>query len=121
LAAFASGLLEARLLEGPGREETLKLCSACHEIERSVSLRQDRDGRKITINKMISLGAEGSEQELAMALDYLSTHYAAAAVPRLNVNRAKAIDLESRLSLRRSQPPSSSTEPAAGRFGRSRT
>jgi competence protein ComEA len=93
----------AQLPEGPGREETQKLCSDCHELARSVSLRQDRDGWKTTINKMTSLGAQGTEQEFAAVLDYLSTHFAAEALPRLNVNQAKAIDFESRLSLRRSQ------------------
>jgi competence protein ComEA len=93
----------AQLPEGRGRAETQKLCSECHELARSVSLRQDRDGWKTTINKMTSLGAQGTEQEFAAVLDYLSTHFAAEALPRLNVNKAKAIDFESRLSLRRSQ------------------
>ncbi len=93
----------AQMPEGAGRAETEKLCSECHELARSVSLRQDRDGWKTTINKMTSLGAQGTEQEFAAVLDYLSTHFAAEALPRLNVNKAKAIDFESRLSLRRSQ------------------
>jgi competence protein ComEA len=36
-------------------------------------------------------------------LDYLSKHYPAGEVPPINVNEASAIELESRLSLRRSQ------------------
>ena len=99
----ATNTLWGQLPDGPGRQETEKLCSSCHELARSVSLRQDRDGWKTTINKMISLGAQGSEQELATVLEYLSTHYAAEALPPLNVNKAKAIDFETRLSLRRSQ------------------
>jgi competence protein ComEA len=97
------GLLCAQLPEGPGREETEKLCSGCHELARSISLRQNRDGWKATINRMIGLGATGSEEEFSAALDYLSTHYPAQALPPLNVNTAKAIDFETRLSLRRSQ------------------
>jgi competence protein ComEA len=89
--------------DGLGRQETEKICSDCHELARSVSLRQDRDGWKTTINKMISLGAQGSEQEFAAVLEYLSSHYAAEALPPLNVNKAGAIDFETRLSLRRSQ------------------
>jgi|HubBroStandDraft_5_1064220.scaffolds.fasta_scaffold15133_4 competence protein ComEA len=88
---------------GPGREETQRVCSGCHEVERSISLRQDREGWKATINKMVSLGAEGSEQEFSSALDYLSQNYPAEAIPRLNVNTARAIDFESRLTLRRSE------------------
>jgi competence protein ComEA len=100
---LTTGSVWAQMPDGPGREEVQKLCSDCHELARSVSLRQDRDGWKTTINKMISLGAQGMEQEFAAALDYLSSQYPAEAMPRLNVNKAKAIDIESRLSLRRSQ------------------
>jgi len=97
------GLLGAQLPEGAGRKETERLCSGCHELARSVSLRQNRDGWKATINKMLGLGAKGTEQEVSAALDYLSAHYPAQALPPLNVNTAKAIDLEARLSLRRSE------------------
>ena len=100
---LASGPLLAQLPEGPGREQTQKLCSDCHELERSISLRQDRDGWKATINKMISLGAQGTEEEFSAALDYLSRNYSAQTLPLLNVNTAKAIDFETRLSLRRSE------------------
>jgi competence protein ComEA len=99
----ATNTLWGQLPDGSGRQETEKLCSDCHELARSVSLRQDRDGWKTTINKMISLGAQGSKQEFAAVLEYLSSHYAAEALPPLNVNTAKAIDFETRLSLRRSQ------------------
>jgi competence protein ComEA len=105
LLALGAGanFLWGQLPDGPGRQETEKLCSNCHELARSVSLREDRDGWKTTINKMISLGAQGSEQEFATVLEYLSAHFAAEALPPLNVNKAKAIDFEARLSLRRSQ------------------
>jgi len=80
-----------------------KICSSCHELERSVSLRQDRDGWKATINRMIGLGAQGTEQEFSAMLDYLAANYPATALPRLNVNTAPAIDFEARLSLKRSE------------------
>jgi competence protein ComEA len=92
-----------QMAEGPGREETEKMCSGCHEVERSISLRQDRDGWKTTINKMVSFGAQGTEREFAAILDYLSTNYPAETMPRLNVNTARAIEFESRLTLRRSE------------------
>ena len=76
---LASRPLLAQLPEGPGREQTQKLCSDCHELERSISLRQDRDGWKATLNKMISLGAQGSEEEFSAALEYLSRNYPAQA------------------------------------------
>src|SRR5579872_5324322 len=40
--AVAPAILNAQYRQGPGREEMQKICSGCHELERSVSLRQDR-------------------------------------------------------------------------------
>ena len=101
--ALVPGCLWAQVPDGPGREETRKMCSGCHDLARSISLRQDRDGCKATINKMLSLGAEGADQELSAVLDYLTANFPAQAMPRVNVNKATAIELESRLGLRRSQ------------------
>ena len=103
MLAFFAGSAWAQLPEGPGREETEKLCKQCHELERSVSLRQDRAGWQTTIDKMVSLGAQGTDKELEAVLDYLAKTYPGDEQPKLNVNKATAIELESRLSLRRSQ------------------
>ncbi|HTM50277.1 MAG TPA: helix-hairpin-helix domain-containing protein [Bryobacteraceae bacterium] len=103
LVGFISACLQAQMPDGPGRAETEKVCKNCHELARSVSLRQDRDGWQTTINKMVALGTKASDQELALILDYLSKNYPAGEIPPVNVNEAPAIELESRLSLRRSQ------------------
>ena len=95
--------LWAQLPEGPGRAETERLCQNCHELSRSVSRRQDRDGWQATLNKMVALGTKGTDQEFALILDYLSKNFPAEELPPVNVNKAPAIELESRLSLRRSQ------------------
>jgi competence protein ComEA len=101
LALGAAGAQQ--LPDGPGKAETVKLCSQCHEIERSVSLRQGREGWQATINKMVTMGAKGTDHEWTAVLDYLAKNYAAEEVPNLNVNQATAIELESRLSLKRSE------------------
>jgi competence protein ComEA len=93
----------AQLPDGPGKAETQKLCSQCHELERSISPRQDRAGWQGTMDKMINLGAKGTEKDFTVVLDYLAEHFPADDVPRLNVNKCRAIDLESTLSLRRSE------------------
>ncbi len=98
-----SANLWAQLPEGPGREETERLCRNCHELERSVSRRQDRDGWQDTINKMVAFGTKATDQEFALIIDYLTKHFPAEEIPQVNVNQAAAIELESRLSLRRSQ------------------
>jgi len=103
LLALMAGLASAQLPEGLGKQETQKICSQCHEVERSVSLRQDRDGWKATMNKMVSLGAQGTEEEFQLAFEYLVRNYPGQEVPKVNVNQATAIELESGLTLRRSQ------------------
>src|SRR4029079_17169695 len=93
----------AHMPDGPGKAETEKVCSQCHEVERSIAPRQDRAAWQSTIDKMVALGAKGTDKEFALVLDYLASHFPADAVPRLNVNKARAIELESALSLPRSQ------------------
>jgi competence protein ComEA len=103
LVVSISGAWAQELPDGPGRDETIKMCKQCHEVARSVSLRQDRDGWTTTMNKMVAYGMKGTPEEFAVVLDYLVKHFPAEAVPRVNVNKASAIELESGLTLRRSQ------------------
>ena len=101
--AFLAGGAWAQLPDGPGKAETERLCSQCHELARSISLRQDRAGWAATVDKMVSLGAKPTDKETEAVVDYLAAHFAAEEIPRINVNKARAIDLESGLTLRRSE------------------
>jgi competence protein ComEA len=103
LGLVGIALCAQEIPEGTGREETIKLCSQCHELARSISLRQDRDGWSTTMNKMVAFGMKGTPKDFALILDYLAKTYPAEDVPRVNVNTARAIELEAGLSLRRSQ------------------
>ncbi|MBI4903996.1 MAG: helix-hairpin-helix domain-containing protein [Acidobacteria bacterium] len=103
LAVIATTAAAQQLPDGPGRAEIEKMCKGCHEMARSISLRQDRDGWSSTMSKMTAFGMKATEQETNLALDYLAKHYPAGDVPPLNINKATAIQLESALSLRRSQ------------------
>ncbi len=96
-------LLSAQLPEGPGKEETMKHCRTCHEVARSISPRQDKDGWIGTMNKMVAFGMKTSDAEYAAILEYLAKHYPAEDVPRVNVNTASGPELESILNLKRSQ------------------
>ena len=95
--------LYAQLPDSPGRAETEKLCKQCHELARSVSLRQDRDGWNNTMTKMVAFGMKGTDSDFALVIDYLVKNFPAEEVPKVNVNKASAIELESGLTLRRSQ------------------
>ncbi|HYO84793.1 MAG TPA: helix-hairpin-helix domain-containing protein [Bryobacteraceae bacterium] len=104
LACVAVPALRGQELpEGHGRDETVKLCSQCHELARSISLRQDRDGWTTTISKMAAFGMKATPKDVNVVLDYLTKTYPAEEVPKVNINTARAIELEAGLSLRRSQ------------------
>ena len=102
LALFAA-LGQVQLPDGPGKEQTIRVCKDCHELERVVAPRLNRDGWKGTIDKMITLGAQGSDEDFDVILDYLAKNYPADELPKINVNKATAIELESALSLKRSE------------------
>ncbi len=98
-AAFSNA---QQLPDGPGKPETQKLCSQCHEISRSISVRQDRAGWQGVMSKMSTLGMKATDQELQSVFEYLVSHYPADEVPKLNINTAEAVDIESALTVRRS-------------------
>jgi len=103
VCAFLAGGAWAQLPDGPGKTETGRICSKCHELTTSISRRQDRAGWEVTVNKMVALGAELTDKETAAVLDYLAAHFPAEELSRINVNQASALDLESGLSFRRSE------------------
>ncbi|HTX38531.1 MAG TPA: helix-hairpin-helix domain-containing protein, partial [Bryobacteraceae bacterium] len=102
-ASWLAAAAWAQLPEGPGRAETQAICSQCHELARSISLRQDKAGWQATIDKMVTLGAKGSDKDFQLVVDYLAKNYPGEEMPPINVNEARAIDLESGLTLLRSQ------------------
>src|SRR5438552_3930012 len=101
--ALSAGSAWAQLPEGPGKDETKRICGKCHELERSVSVHQDEEGWLQTMDKMVSLGAKITDEEFGAILKYLAKNFPAEELPKLNVNKATAIELESRLTLTRSQ------------------
>lgn len=105
LVAFVclAGGAWAQLPDGPGKTETERICSKCHELATAISRRQDRAGWDATLNKMVALGADLTDKETVVILDYLAAHFPAEEISRINVNKASALDLESGLSFRRSE------------------
>ena len=100
---FLSTIAWPQLPDGPGKAEVQKLCVGCHELDRSISKRQDRDGWQTTLTKMTALGMKATDEEIRAMVEYLAKAYPADDLPPINMNKAKAIELESGLSLRRSQ------------------
>jgi competence protein ComEA len=101
--ATLAGAAWAQLPDGPGKAETEKICSQCHDLARSISQHQDRTGWETTVEKMVASGAKATDTEIEAVVNYLATHFAAETVPRINVNKARAIELEAGLRLKRSE------------------
>src|SRR5512145_2959675 len=57
------------LPDDPGKEELLKVCGACHQAERSASVRLTREGWEGVIGDMILRGAKGTDEEFGKILD----------------------------------------------------
>jgi len=87
----------------PGRDTTVKACSGCHEPERAASLHQDKDGWNATMSAMVGRGMSLSDADYTTVLNYLTAAFPAQAEKPLNINTAESIDIESALSLLRSQ------------------
>jgi competence protein ComEA len=93
----------AQLPDGPGKDEVVKVCGACHQAERSASVRLTREGWQEVIGDMIKRGAKGSDEEFAAVLDYLAKNFLGEAPRPLNINRATNIELESVAGLTRKE------------------
>jgi quinoprotein glucose dehydrogenase len=69
----------ANLPEGPGKAETVRVCGKCHTLDQAVSLRQGQAAWRETINKMVDLGAEGSDADFGAILNYLAKNFSGGA------------------------------------------
>jgi competence protein ComEA len=112
VSAAAAGLLTVasasaqQLPDGPGKAELLKVCGACHQPERSASVRLTREGWEGVIGDMILRGAKGTDEDFAAVLDYLSKHFLGDAPRPLNINKANNVELESVAGLTRKEAAS---------------
>jgi competence protein ComEA len=80
--------------DGPGKESLEKVCSSCHEIETIIATRRTRIGWQQMNEDMIGRGADGSEEEMAAIVSYLTRFFG-----KVNVNTAYAQELERTLDL----------------------
>ena len=78
-AALAASILPAQVVlpDGPGKAEVEKVCKGCHEVQRSVSKRQDKDAWAATLTKMVALGTKATDAEMTAILEYLVKNYPA--------------------------------------------
>jgi competence protein ComEA len=91
------------LPDGPGKVETQKLCTQCHELDKSIAPRQDKAGWQRTVEKMVAFGMTASDGDVTTVVEFLAKNYPADDLPPIRVNQATAIEFESGLGVRRSQ------------------
>lgn len=93
----------ADLPDGPGKAATVRVCGKCHSPEKAASLHQGHSQWEDTIEKMVKLGAQASDEEFEAILGYLSKNFAPETPGPIYLNRANVVDLETSLQLPRSQ------------------
>jgi competence protein ComEA len=93
-ASFAFAADKPKQPEGPGKETMVRICGGCHGAEIVLGKRLDRDGWSQIVVNMIQRGAQGSDDEFADIVDYLTN-----TVSKINVNQATAQQLQSGLGL----------------------
>lgn len=94
IAIAAGQEKKSSLPDGPGKDSLEKVCSSCHELETVVAARRTKGAWQQTIQDMVDRGAEGSDEDMAAILSYLTTFFG-----RVNVNAASAQELEKSLDL----------------------
>jgi competence protein ComEA len=90
LLVFASFAQD--LPNGPGKDALLKICQDCHELDVITSYNQTREGWKKMVAKMGDRGAEGTDEEFAAVVEYLTKYFG-----RINVNKASAEEIAAAL------------------------
>ena len=91
------------LPDAPGRDVTVKVCANCHAAETVASVRHTPDGWREVIARMVAAGATGTEQELETVFQYVSSQFPVQVQKPLNLNAARAVELESVAGLLRKE------------------
>jgi len=85
---------DPQLPEGKGKAAVLKICVGCHEAGEAVGSRRTEIGWQRNVVEMVDRGAQGSDDELAEIVAYLSKYFG-----KLNVNTASPAQLQDFLGL----------------------
>ncbi|WP_419815319.1 hypothetical protein [Glacieibacterium sp.] len=70
-AGFASAQ-EPALPDGPGKEQVLKSCTACHAITQVTEQRKTQADWADTVDQMIARGAQVADPDYQMIVQYLA-------------------------------------------------
>ena len=98
---FTSLASAADLPEGAGRDLLLRACVPCHKADSFSAYRHTKDEYQAIVARMAAeRGAQASAQEVEQIAAYLFQNFPKAEDPtKVNVNRATAKEMETRLGL----------------------
>lgn len=71
-----------------GEKTFQNMCARCHPPDRIVAMRRNRLQWEEVIDKMTKFGAQGTDEEFEIVIDYLLRHYG-----KVNVNKADASEI----------------------------
>jgi competence ComEA-like helix-hairpin-helix protein len=83
------------LPEAKGKDLYEKICGACHGTDVVFKTRTTKEKWKNTVDEMASRGAEGTDEQLDIIIDYLAKCFG----PRVNVNKAAPKEIETQFEL----------------------
>jgi alcohol dehydrogenase (cytochrome c) len=63
------------LSEAEGKALLTRMCSMCHSVEAATAPRETLQGWTQIVRDMVSLGAQGSEEEIQQVIRYLAEHF----------------------------------------------
>ena len=69
------------LADGPGKDDVVSMCGACHGVSTAVSMRRSPEGWHDLIQDMRARGAQGDNAKAARVQDYLSRYFGVMATP----------------------------------------
>jgi hypothetical protein len=65
-----------KLPDGKGKAELQKMCGgACHGLDVITSQRKSKQGWTNVVDTMVSRGAEGTDAEIELVIDYLAKNF----------------------------------------------
>ena len=78
---LSSSVVAQQLPEGAGKEILEKQCSTCHTLEVIVSQRNDATEWKRLVMDMIDRGAEITDEQVPVVVEYLAVNWSKAGSP----------------------------------------
>ena len=81
LVAGVSGFARQDLPAGAGKDVVARLCAGCHDLTFTISTRDTEAGWTRIVNDMRSRGVDGTEEEFAQVIAYLTAHMGKAEPP----------------------------------------